>query len=151
MVVRFTTELQQGGGNAVGIEVPEAEMAKLGPAKKYPVVVTIAGPASGPYTFRNTAAWYKGAYMIGFSAENRDASGLAGGDTVEVTLEIDDQPRVLELSDDFTSALGDRLEAFRALSFSKQRGFYEPWEKAKSQETRDKNLAKILAALPVVE
>lgn len=141
MTAVFRTTLL-GSGGAVGIEVPEAEMAKLGPARKYPVVVTI-----GDYSFRNTVSWYKGAYMIGFSAENRAASGLAAGDEVEVALEIDDQPRVLELSDEFQAALGDRLADFRELSYSKQRGFYEPWEKAKSQETRDKNLAKILAAL----
>lgn len=147
MAVTFRTTLHQGGGNAVGIEVPEAEMAKLGPARKYPVVVTIGDPSAGYYTFRNTVSWYKGAYLIGFSAENREASGLSGGDEVEVTLEIDDQPRVLELSQEFTDTLGDRLDAFRALSFSKQRGFYEPWEKAKSQETRDRNLARILAEI----
>jgi hypothetical protein len=141
MAVVFRTTLQ-GSGGAVGIEVPEAEMAKLGPARKYPVVVTI-----GEYSFRNTVSWYKGAYMIGFSAENRASSGLSGGDEVEVSLEIDDQPRVLQLSNEFQAALGARLEAFRELSFSKQRGFYEPWEKAKSQETRDKNLAKILDVL----
>lgn len=134
--------MRSGGGNAVGIEVPEAEMAKLGPARKYPVVVTI-----GDYSFRNTVSWYQGAFMIGFSSEHRAATGLAGGDDVEVTLELDDAPRILEVSDEFAAALGDRLDAFRALSFSKQRGLYEPWQKAKSQETRDKNLARIIAAL----
>lgn len=141
MAVVFRTTLK-GSGGAVGIEVPEAEMARLGPARKYPVVVSI-----GAYSFRNTVSWYKGAYMIGFSAENRAASGLAVGDEVEVALEVDEQPRVLELGDEFQAALGDRLADFRGLSYSKQRGLYEPWEKAKSQETRDKNLAKILAAL----
>ncbi len=121
-------------------------MAKLGPARKYPVVVTI-----GDFSFRNTVSWYKGAFAIAFSAENRAASALAAGDEVEVTLEIDDQPRVLELADEFQLALGDRLDDFRALSYSKQRGFYEPWEKAKSQETRDKNLAKIIAALSLAQ
>ncbi len=36
MAVVFRTTLQGSSGNAVGIEVPEAEMAKLGPARKYP-------------------------------------------------------------------------------------------------------------------
>jgi hypothetical protein len=144
MSVTFRTVLVQGTGNAVGIAVPEASMAELGPARKYPVVVSV-----GDYSFRNTVSWYKGAFMIGFSSENRAASGLSGGEEVEVTLEIDDQPRALELPDEVAAALATagKLDAFRALSFSKQRGLFEPWQKAKSQETRDKHLQKILAAL----
>jgi hypothetical protein len=110
-------------------------------------VVTVSRNSSNPYSFRNTVSWYKGAFMFGMSTDHREAAGLSVGDPIAVTLEIDDQPRVLELSDEFIAALDDRLDAFRALSFSKQRGFYEPWEKAKSQETRGRNLAKILAAL----
>lgn len=149
MPASFTTTLQGSpGSNATGIVVPEDAMAQLGPAKKYPVVVTVNSNSSSPYSFRNTVSWYKGAFMVGMSTEHREAAGLSAGDPIEVTLEIDDQPRVLELSDEFAAALGDRLDAFRALSYSQQRGHYEPWANAKSQETRDRNLAKILAALP---
>jgi hypothetical protein len=144
MAVSFSTVLQGGSGNAVGIPVPEDVMAQLGPGRKHPVVVTI-----GDHSFRNTVSWYRGAFMIGLSAEHRAASGLAAGDEVEVALEIDDRPRVLELADDFATALqaAGKLDAFRALSYSKQRGLYEPWEKAKAQDTKDRNLQKILAAL----
>lgn len=144
MAVSFSTVLQGGSGNAVGIPVPEDVMTQLGPGRKHPVVVTI-----GDHSFRNTVSWYRGAFMIGLSAEHRAASGLAAGDEVEVALEIDDRPRVLELTDDFATALqaAGKLDAFRALSYSKQRGLYEPWEKAKAQDTKDRNLQKILAAL----
>ena len=144
MAVTFSTVLKGGSGNTVGIEVPADAIAQLGPARKYPVVVTIGG-----YAFRNTVSWYQGAFMIGLSGEHRSATGLGAGDEVEVTLEIDDQPRVLELPDDFTAALdaAGKLDAFRALSFSRQRGLFEPWQKAKAQDTKDRNLQKILAAL----
>ena len=142
MSVSFTTVI--GGGSAVGIEVPAEKMAELGPAKRYPVVVTVNG-----YSYRNSVSWYKGAFMIAFSAENRAAAGLTDGGAVEVTLELDDAPRVLELTDDLITALNDAgvYERFRELSYSKQRGLAEPWMAAKSQETRDKNLAKIVAAV----
>ena len=142
MSVSFSTVI--GGGTAVGIEVPAEKMAELGPAKRYPVVVTVNG-----YSFRNSVSWYKGAFMIAFSADNRAAAGLTDGGEVEVTLELDDAPRVLELTDELITALNDAgvYERFRELSYSKQRGLAEPWMAAKSQETRDKNLAKIVAAV----
>ena len=142
MSVSFATVI--GGGSAVGIEVPAEKMAELGPAKRYPVVVTVNG-----YRYRNSVSWYKGAFMIAFSAENRAAAGLTNGGEVEVSLELDDAPRVLELTDELITALNDAgvYERFRELSFSKQRALAEPWMAAKSQETRDKNLAKIVATV----
>ena len=141
MAVSFTTVIS--GGTAVGITVPADKMAELGPAKRYPVVVTVNG-----YSYRNSVSWYRGAFMIAFSADNRAAAGLTEGGEVEVSLEVDDAPRVLELPDELTGALQDAgvYDAFRAISYSKQRGLAEPWMAAKSQETRDKNLAKIIAA-----
>ena len=100
------------------------------------------------YSYRNTVGWYQGAFRIAFSTENRTAAGINGGDDVEVTLELDDAPRVLELPEEFALALKDAgvLETFTGLSYSKQRGFVEPWSAAKSDATRDKNLAKAIAA-----
>ena len=143
MAVTFDTTLSTDAG-PIGIVVPEESMARLGPGKRYPVVVTV-----GDYTYRNTVSWYKGAFRIAFSSDNQKASGLNKGDAVVVTLELDDAPRTLELPEPLELALKDAgsLDAFRALSYSKQRGFVEPWVAAKTDETRDKNLAKLLAAL----
>jgi hypothetical protein len=118
-------------------------MAQLGPGKRYPVVVTLGG-----YSYRNTVGWYKGAFRIAFGSDNRAASGIEPGNEVDVTLELDDAPRVLELPAEFAAGLATAgaFEKFTALSYSKQRGFVEPWSAAKSQETRDKNLAKAIAA-----
>jgi hypothetical protein len=143
MAVTFHTKLEESDG-PIGLVVPEDAMAQLGPGKRYPVVVTLAG-----YSYRNTVGWYKGAFRIAFSSENRAASGLGPGDEVDVTLELDDAPRVLELPEQFVGGLSDAgvLERFTALSYSKQRTFVDPWVAAKSQETRDKNLAKAIAAI----
>ncbi len=67
---------------------------------------------------------------------------------MDVTLELDDAPRVLDIPAEFSAALASAgvLEKFTALSYSKQRTFVDPWVAAKSQETRDKNLAKAIAA-----
>lgn len=143
MAVTFTTTLGTEAG-PIGIVVPEESMALLGPAKRYPVVITIGG-----YTYRNTVSWYKGAFRIAFSSEHATASGIGKGDTVEVALELDDAPRVLELPDALRAELerAGVLDAFLALSYSKQRGFVEPWAAAKTDATREKNLAKIIEAV----
>jgi Bacteriocin-protection, YdeI or OmpD-Associated/Domain of unknown function (DUF1905) len=140
--VTFHTKLEETGG-PIGLVVPEDAMAQLGPGKRYPVVVTLAG-----YSYRNTVSWYKGAFRIAFSSENRAASGLNPGDGVDVTLEFDDTPRVLEIPAELSAALAAAgvLEKFMALSYSRQRTFVDPWVAAKSRETRDKNLAKAIAA-----
>jgi hypothetical protein len=142
MGVTFTTTLEDSSG-PIGIVVPEDAMAQLGPAKRYPVVVTIGG-----YSYRNSVSWYKGAYRIAFSAENRRGAGVSGGETLAITLEHDDAPRVLEIPAELTDALTSAgvLEAFTALSYSKQRTLVDPWAAAKTDATREKNLAKILAA-----
>lgn len=142
-MVAFTLTLDASDG-PIGIVVPEAAMAELGPGKRYPVVVTIDG-----YTYRNTVGWYKGAFRIAFSSENQKASGVGKGDTVAVTLELDDAPRVLELPVEISAALAAAgcLDAFTALSFSKQRTLVDPWVAAKTDATRDKNLQKIFDAL----
>lgn len=142
MAVTFHTTFAATAG-PIGIVVPAEAMAQLGPGKRYPVVVTLAG-----YSYRNTVGWYRGAFRIAFSSENQKAAGLGRGDEVEVSLELDDAPRVLEIPDELSSALSaaGALEGFSALSYSKQRMFVDPWVAAKTQETRDKNLAKAIAA-----
>ena len=142
MSVTFTTTLDAQPG-PIGITVPEEAMAQLGPAKRYPVVVTIDG-----YTYRNSVSWYKGAFRIAFSSEHEKASGVTRGDDVEVTLEIDDAPRVVEIPDALREQLSAAgvLETFLTLSYSKQRSFVDPWVAAKSDATREKNLAKMVEA-----
>lgn len=142
MSVTFRTRLDTADG-PVGIEVPEQIMAHLGPAKRYPVIVTI-----GDYSYRNSVSWYKGAFRIALSAENLAGAAVAKGDEIDVTLEVDDAPRVLELPENLELTLSDAglLAQFRTLSYSKQRALVEPWTAAKSDATRDRNLAKILEA-----
>lgn len=145
MAVTFSSVLTGEGRTASGIVVPEDKMAELGPGKRYPVVVTV----NGTYTYRNSVSWYKGAFMISMSSDNKAAAGVTGGEKVDVSLELDDEPRVLEIPDALDAALtsAGALEPLRALSYSKQRGLIEPWIAAKSQEAKDRNLAKIIAAV----
>jgi hypothetical protein len=140
----FTTVIKTDGNNA-GIEVPQEIIAALGTSKKPPVVVTVSG-----YTYRNTVAVMDGKFMISLSKAHRDASGIKGGDKVEVTLELDEEPRTVEVPADLMAALSAKagaVEAFEKLAFSKRKEFVRQVVEAKAQETRDRRIAGIVEKL----
>lgn len=142
----FHTTLWAGGGNNVGIVVPEDVVLAFDRGKRVPVVVTI----DGEYTYRNTITSMGGRYLISFNAATRAATGRGAGDEVEVGLEVDDQPRTVEVPDLLAAALAqnpDAAKAWAALSYSKQRQHAEPIAAAKTDETRQRRLAKTMATL----
>lgn len=123
----FTTTLQKDGEkNATGIRVPPDVIAALASGKKPAVIVTLSGgqtAASSPYAYRSTVAGYGDVFMIPFSQEHRAASGIAPGDTIEVTLELDTQPRTVDVPDDLAAALAAKpgaRAAFDKLAYSAQ-------------------------------
>src|SRR5688500_13124329 len=104
MAVTFTTTLNQAEGkNATGITIPAEVMAALTTQKRPPVIVTMNG-----YSYRNTIAVYGDVFMVGLSQEHRNASGIKAGDQVEVTLELDLEPRIIAVPDDLADALAAR-------------------------------------------
>jgi hypothetical protein len=143
--MKFHTTLLQSGKTAVGIQVPNEVVEALGAGKRPPVRVTING-----YTYRNTIAVMGGVFMVGVSAENREKAHVAGGDEVDVDIELDSQPRELTLPPDFSEAL-DRLpdakRFFDTLSFSRQQALVLPINQAKTPETRQRRIDKALMAL----
>jgi hypothetical protein len=143
--MRFRTKILAAGKTAAGIEVPPKVVEGLGSTRVPPVRVTING-----YTYRSTVAVLGGKFMIGVSNENRKAAGVAAGDTVDVDLELDTQPRVLELPADFAKALDREPKArkvFEGLSYSKKQLLVLPVANGKTPETRQRNIDKALAAL----
>ncbi len=87
--MKFRTTLLQSGKTAVGTQVPNEVVEALDAGKRPPVRVTING-----YTYRNTIAVMGGVFMVGVSAENREQAHVAGGDEVDVDIELDTQPRI---------------------------------------------------------
>ena len=145
-MVSFQTTLWSGGGNNVGIVVPEEVVQSFGRGKRVPVVVTI----DGGFSYRNTIASMGGRYLISFSSDIRAATGRGAGDEVEVTPEIDDAPRTV----DVPSALADALAADPAaaaawptLSYSKQKAHALSVDGAKTDDTRVRRVQKVIDAL----
>jgi Bacteriocin-protection, YdeI or OmpD-Associated/Domain of unknown function (DUF1905) len=143
--VRFHTTILQSGKTATGIEVPAEVVEALGAGKRPPVTVTING-----YTYRSTIAVMGGAYMVGVNADNRAAAGVAGGDEVDVDVELDTAPRGVALPADFAAALDAEPAArrtFDALSNSNKGWHTYQIENAKTDETRQRRIAKSIEAL----
>lgn len=143
--VTFNTTLLQAGKTATGIKIPAELVEKLGAGKKPPVKVTING-----YTYRNTVAVMGGAFMVGVSAENRKAADVAGGDNIDVTLELDTETRIVEVPKDLQKALKSNPEAaktFESLSYSKKQWLVLPVKDAKIKETRQRRIEKAIVLL----
>jgi hypothetical protein len=120
-------------------------MAELGPKKNPAVIVNLSG-----YVYPSTVAVLGGKFMLPLSAAHRAASGLQAGDPVDVTLELDLEPRTVEIPDELAEALAQRagaVDAFDQLAFSKRKEFVRQVVEAKAQETRDRRIAKIVSTL----
>lgn len=134
-----------GGKTATGIQVPDTVVEELGAGKRPPVRVTIHG-----YTYRTTVAPMGGEFWIPLAAEHRTAAGVQAGDEVEVQLELDTEPRAVAVPDDLAAALAadaTAKAAFDKLSYSNQRRHVLAVEDAKTPETRQRRVEKVLAAL----
>jgi hypothetical protein len=141
----FRTTILQSGKTATGIEVPAEVVAGLGSSKKPAVRVTING-----FTYRSTVAVMGGVFMLPVSAQVRESAGVAGGDVVDIDVELDTQARDVTLPTDFSAALDHDPQArrfFDGLSFSQKQALVISVEGAKTAETRQRRIDKALAAL----
>jgi uncharacterized protein YdeI (YjbR/CyaY-like superfamily) len=89
-----------------------------------------------------------GRFLIPLNAENRAAAGVAAGDEVDVTLELDTEPRVVAVPADFAAAMdADGRRTFDALSYTRQRELVEGIEGAKTPATRERRIGKAVEEL----
>jgi Bacteriocin-protection, YdeI or OmpD-Associated/Domain of unknown function (DUF1905) len=143
--VRFRTTILQAGKTATGIRIPPEVVAALGSSKRPPVRATING-----YTYRSTIAVLGGEFMLGVSADVRLAAGVAGGDLVDIDLELDTAPREVTVPADFAALLDGEAAlrgSFDGLSTSKRKAIVLGIEGAKTPETRQRRIDTALRNL----
>ncbi|MEX2548306.1 MAG: YdeI/OmpD-associated family protein [Chloroflexota bacterium] len=143
--MKFRTTIQQGDKTATGIQIPNEVIEALGAGKKPPVELVVNG-----YVYRTTVATVSGNYMVGFSADHRAASGLCGGDEVDVEIEVDTQPRTVDVPADLATALDAEpkaRETFDKLSNSMKGYHVSQVTGAKTDETRQRRIEKSIAVL----
>lgn len=143
--MRFTTTLLATGQTTTGIEVPPEVLEHLGHGKRAPVRVTI-----NDHTYRSSVAVMGARVLVGVSAANRAAAGVAAGDRIEVEMEYDSEPRTVTVPPDFAAAFGENQAArdfFERLSYSQQQWYVLGVEGAKTDETRTRRIQKAVEAL----
>lgn len=110
-----------------------------------PVRVTLNG-----YTYRSTIAAMGGPLFVPLRRSHREAAGLLGTETLEVTLELDTEPRAVEPPPDLREALQaipEGWERWEAMSYTHQREHVEAIQEARKPETRARRLAKAVEAI----
>ncbi|GAA1945032.1 hypothetical protein GCM10009689_27880 [Brevibacterium antiquum] len=142
-MVTFTTTLLQLGNN-VGIEVPEDIVLGFGVGKRVPVIVTIA-----EHSYPSTTAVMGGKFLLPLAKEHREAAGVSGGETHEVTLTHDTSSRETPVPDDLAEALDSAgvREVFDGLAPSKRKEHVRQVESAKAEATRERRIAKVVDSL----
>jgi hypothetical protein len=124
--------VELNGKTATGIPVPEQIVTALRGGKRPKVQVTING-----FSYRSSLGSVGGRAMLPVSAQIRDGAGVAAGDEVEVELELDTAPREVSVPAD----------AAEKLSYSHQSRWITSVEDAKTPETRQRRIDKMIAAL----
>jgi hypothetical protein len=143
--MRFHTTILQSGKTATGVRVPDEVVEALGAGRRPAVSVTING-----YTYRSTVAVMGGAYMVGVNADNRAGARVAGGDEVDVDIEVDTAPREVAVPAELAAALEgepDALRTFEGLSYSNRSWHALQVSGARTEETRLRRIAKSIEAL----
>jgi hypothetical protein len=129
------------------VEIPKDVVHALGPQGRPPVTITING-----HTWRSRVAAMRGMKLLGISAANRAAAGIAEGDIVEIDVELDEKPREVIEPSDLAGALNEVSEArtsFNRLPFGLKRKHVASIEEAKSAEVRQRRIGKLVASLSV--
>ena len=133
MSVVFTARIERGTTkDTIGLVVPLEVLEALGRGKRPPVTVTL-----GEYSYRSTVGSMGGQFMIGVSSEHRQQVKLDGLDAVEVTLALDEAPRMSPAPDDLLVAAAP----------SRRKEFVRQVESAKAEATRARRIEKVVAEL----
>jgi hypothetical protein len=139
----FKGTVKRHGGPGF-IELPFDPKAVFGKVRA-PVTVTLNG-----YTFRTTIAAMGGPPCVGLRTSQREAAGLEGGETIDVRIELDDEPRVVTPPPDLVKALKAAPPAWdrwQELSYTHQREHAEAVAEAKKPETRARRIANAVTML----
>ncbi len=130
--------LERVGKTATMFRVPFDLKQAFGRARP-PVRVTIRD-----HTWRTTPGIYDGVGHVVVNRAVKKATGVDAPDEVEVSMQLDSEPRTVRVPADLQAALAGDPEAkaaFARLSFSHRREYAEWVKQAKRPETRQRRIA----------
>jgi hypothetical protein len=146
-VKRFRALVRREEGSEVcAIDIPFDVEKTFGPRGRVPVRGTLNGAPYRSSAFRMGGDCH---FMV-VNRKMREACGVSGGETVPVTMERDDAPRVITPPADFSRALKadkDARATWDKQSFTHRREHVEHVEEAKRPETRQRRIEKSIQLL----
>lgn len=143
---RFKVLLEKDeNSEATGISVPFDVEKVYGTRARVPVRGTING-----FPYRSSIFPMGGCHFMAVNKATRDGAKAKAGDTINVVMERDDEPRVITPPQDFARALKANKDAqatWGKLSYTHQKEYAGAIEEAKKPETRARRIEKAIAEL----
>jgi hypothetical protein len=143
-VETFDAEIVEADGGGAYVRVPPEVVAALGGKGRIPVRATFDRIA-----YRGSVVSMGGEKVIGVVKAIRTQLGKQPGDTVTVTLELDQAERSVQVPADLRAALDEAGlgAAFDGWSYSHQREYVSWIQEAKKAETRGRRITETVAKL----
>ncbi len=145
-IKRFRVLLEKhGSSEATGITIPFDVEKVFGARTRVPVRGAING-----FAFRSSIFPMGGRYMMAVNKEMRAGANVKGGETIFVTMERDEEPRIITPPEDFARALKAHKAAqatWDKLSYTHRKEHARAIEDAKRPETRQRRIEKAIAQL----
>jgi hypothetical protein len=142
---RFKAKLLGAGPNNAWtfLEIPFDVKAEYGRAR-LPVKLTI-----NRHVFRSTVAVMHGKYLVSVCREVRDGAGVKAGDELNVQMEHDTEPRVVETPEAMLKFLRKRnlADVFDKLAYTHMKEYVRSFAAAKQEETRQRRLEQMAEKL----
>jgi hypothetical protein len=143
-MVKYKTTILSFGNNT-GIEVPENILEKLNGGKNPLVIVRLNN-----HTYRSAVAKMGDKFLISLSAENRKMANVRGGDTLVIELELDTEPRTVEIPAGLQKVFDKNKIAkanFEKLAPSKKKALVLSINDVKTEETKLRRIEKAIETL----
>jgi Bacteriocin-protection, YdeI or OmpD-Associated/Domain of unknown function (DUF1905) len=143
--IRFSSTLE-ARGPAAAVVLSDDQLVAVGEgAKRFPVKATVNG-----YTWRTSVARMGGEFLVGLNRQVREGAGVGVGDRVDVELELDTEPRQVEVPQLLADALGAdprTREKFDALAYTHRKEYARWIAEAKRPETARRRVEQALQML----
>lgn len=144
-IIQNASEASGASGGGAYVEIP-FEVEEAFGSKRPKVMALIEGvPYRGTLTRMGSEC-----HILGILKNIREQIGKSFGDEVTVTVELDTEPRLVEIPKDLMKELKKDKEAkafFDKLSYTHQKEYVRWVEEAKKEETRQKRIAKTIEML----
>jgi hypothetical protein len=144
MIKKFKCKLESASGPEVTFIRMPFDVKEVFGKGRLPVKLTV-----NDYTYRTTICHMGGIYAVPLRRENRENAKVKAGDVVQVTVEPDTEPRVVDVPADLKKFLQKNKvwELFDKQSYTHKKEYVLWITGAKREETREVRKEKMVEML----